>query len=206
MAKEKVKKSRYWGFIIYPDSMPSNWIEILQQTGLQIAVSPLHCYDTNEDGTLKKAHRHVLLCFDGPTTLKNIEYISEKLNGTQIICINSVKGMYRYHIHQDNPEKFQYNEDDRVLINGFSISDYASLTTSEESILIQQVILYIHTYEIYEYSYLVDFLMREDIQAFDYVVHHTLLFNTFCNSRRNKIKQATAKKKNTWLNNDNSCN
>ena len=49
-----MEKERYWSFILYPESAPENWKEILQETGLQIAISPLHAKYINPDGELKK--------------------------------------------------------------------------------------------------------------------------------------------------------
>lgn len=61
-------KKRYWAFVLYPESAPENWKEILQQTGLSCCVSPLHDKDINPTGEPKKAHYHIILCYSGPTT------------------------------------------------------------------------------------------------------------------------------------------
>ena len=40
------EKGRYWAGLIYPgDSAPDNWQELMQLSGLQILVSPLHDQD-----------------------------------------------------------------------------------------------------------------------------------------------------------------
>ena len=62
------QKARYWSFVAYPESLPSDWKDTLTRTGLPIAISPLHDKDINPNGEAKKAHYHVILCFDGPTT------------------------------------------------------------------------------------------------------------------------------------------
>ena len=56
-SKQNVKK-RNWAFVVYPESAPEDWIEQLQKTGLQCAVSPLHDKDTDPTGEPKKAHYH----------------------------------------------------------------------------------------------------------------------------------------------------
>ena len=43
-----MNKKRYWAFVLYPESAPKNWKEILQQTGLSCCVSPLHDKDIDE--------------------------------------------------------------------------------------------------------------------------------------------------------------
>ena len=39
------QKGRAWAFVMYPESMPSNYYELLEQTGLPFAISPLHDKD-----------------------------------------------------------------------------------------------------------------------------------------------------------------
>ena len=53
-------KGRNWAFVMYPESMPDNWYDLLQATGLPFAISPLHDKDLNPDGSQKKAHYHVM--------------------------------------------------------------------------------------------------------------------------------------------------
>lgn len=172
---------------------PKNWEEILQSTGLPIAISPLHDSDVNDDGTSKKPHYHVLLAFDGPTTFQCVSDIADSVNGTLVIPVNSCKGMYRYHLHLDNPEKFPYwqsvGDPGRKFINAFNIDDYSSMTTSEISQMQQLVFNIIRENKIFEYCDLIDYLQFNDIQAFDFVTHHTMVFKGYCDSKRNKMKR-----------------
>lgn len=188
MAKQL--KSRYWSIIAYPDSVPKDWIDILTSTGLQMSISPLHDHDLDpegENGALKKPHWHILACFDGPTTKNALEEIALRL-GTHIVTpVNSCRGMYRYHIHQDNPEKYQYDDKDRTFINGFLIENYSNLTSSEEIEMKRQIQKYIISENICEYSDLLIFLETEDLQAYGFATNHTFLFNTFIRSRVNKL-------------------
>lgn len=189
----KKVKSRYWSIISYPDSVPSGWKDILTSTGLAMAISPLHDRDIdpeageNEERT-KKPHWHILVCFDGPTTKENVEGIADRIGSKIVTPVNSCRGMYRYHLHLDNPEKAQYDDKDRSFINGFLIENYSSLTSSEELAMINLIQSYIESHEIYEYCDLIDLLQSEDIQAFNYAVHHTLMFNTYLRSKFNKLK------------------
>lgn len=47
-------EKRYWAFVLYPESAPENWKDILQETGLSCCVSPLHDKDTNPTGEAKR--------------------------------------------------------------------------------------------------------------------------------------------------------
>ena len=61
MAKSNKIKTRSWSFIVYPESAPSNWIDILNDMHIEIIISPLHDKDTDPDGEVKKAHYHVMI-------------------------------------------------------------------------------------------------------------------------------------------------
>ena len=51
--KKGGNKKRNWAFVIYPESLPEDWLDILRMSGLPIAISPLHDKDVNADGTPK---------------------------------------------------------------------------------------------------------------------------------------------------------
>ena len=123
-------KKRYWAFVLYPESAPENWQDILQQTGLSCCVSPLHDKDTNPTGEPKKAHYHIILCYSGPTTEKCVKSITDRLNQPKPIALEQVRGYFRYLTHKDNPEKYQYDEKDIVTINDFDIDNYNDLSVS----------------------------------------------------------------------------
>ena len=110
-------KKRNWAFVLYPESAPNNWLDLLQQTGLQFCVSPLHDKDLNADNTLKKAHYHIILIYDGPTTYNNVRQLTESLGQPIPQPLEQVRGYYRYLTHKDNPEKYQYDEKDILTFN-----------------------------------------------------------------------------------------
>lgn len=187
------KKGRYWACVGYPESLPINYIEVLQETGLQVAISPLHDRDLNPDNTYKKPHYHIILCYEGPTTYNNVKTLTDSLNMTIPIKLESLKGMYRYHLHLDNPEKFQYDDRDRILLNGFD-NNVNELTRTEVNKLIGELIDFICDNDIIEYSDLIC-LVREQPNMFDVASNHTIFFNTFLTSRRNKKNNACKKQK-----------
>lgn len=112
-------KSREWWCVVYPESAPSNWRELVQETFLEAFISPLHDKDLNADGTPKKAHYHVVLAWPGPTTFSNAKGIIEQFKGViQPKKIGTLRGVCRYLCHLDNPEKAQYDPNDVVCYNG----------------------------------------------------------------------------------------
>lgn len=184
-------KGRNWAFVVYPESLPSNWEEIITETGLPMAFSPLHDKDINPTGEQKKAHYHVICYYENPTTSKSVkENVTDKLNGTIPIKLESMTGMYRYHLHLDNPEKFQYDDRDRKFFNGFDVNKVDSLTYTEISKILQNIQKFVIENKITEYSDLLDILLdNEFFSMWDVAKNHTLLLNTYINSRRYKTRQ-----------------
>ena len=147
----KIQKGKCWGSVGYPESLPSDWLEQLRETGLQIAISPLHNKDKNPDGEIKKEHYHIIFNYDGPTTYNNVKKLCDKLNMTNPIKLESLRGMYRYHIHLDNPEKHQYDDRDRILLNGFDVSSVNELTKTEIDKKLREIYQFINDNDITEY-------------------------------------------------------
>lgn len=113
-ATTKNKKSRYWAFLVYPDSAPENWEDYLQ--GLRYC----HCrhnLDVFKDtGEIKKDHRHVIISFDGPTTFNVVKELTDSLNSPIPQPVRSLRGAIRYLIHADNKDKHHYNREDIVSV------------------------------------------------------------------------------------------
>lgn len=153
---EKIIKGRDWAFIVYPESAPENWREILDETRMRWIESPLHDRDINPDGTPKKMHWHVMLSADGPITLKAINKIIEPLNTPAPQKVGSGRGMIRYFIHLDNPEKAQYSKDELVGHCGADVDSYFELTKTSKMAVMKDIVTFIYDNEIDNYA---DFLM-----------------------------------------------
>lgn len=181
-------KKRNWAFILYLDSAPNNWRDILQETGLLVAISPYHDKDINADGTEKKPHYHIIVCYDGPTTYKVVFNLTEKLNATIPQPLEAIRGYYRYFTHMDNPEKYQYNGSEIITLNGFDINNYVELSYTEVSKLLLELQTIIRDKDIREYADLLDMLIDNDLkEMWDVARNHTFLLDKYITSRRNKI-------------------
>lgn len=182
-------KKRNWGAVVYPESAPEDWKEILKLKGLTFAVSPLHNKDINPTGESKKEHYHIIICFSGPTTDKTVNDIMTELNQPIAIPLESVRGYYRYFTHKDNPEKYQYNDTDIELFNGFDVTDV--LNNFEVYEYLKSIQLLILENDITEYSELMDFLMSNDyMEMWNVASSHTLFLNTYITSKRHKIEKS----------------
>lgn len=181
-----MEKARNWTLVFYPESAPSDYFDILQATGLPFAISPLHDHDINPNGETKKPHYHCIVCFPGPTTFSQVQKIAQSI-GSNVAPkqLLSIVGMYRYFTHLDNPEKYQYNVEDIRVSNGFDIANYSALTTSQTVQILKTIQQLVQNRKIYEYSTLMDFLLKEDMfDLYQVACTHTLFINHYISSRR----------------------
>ena len=186
MADKKANvKKRNWAFVLYPESAPENWLEILQQTGLQCAISPLHQYDTEPTGEVKKAHYHIILCYSGPTSFNVVNQLTHSLNQPIPQALEQVRGYYRYFTHKDNPDKYQYDERDIQTVNGFNILDFADMTKSEILAIKFRLTALIKEQGFVEYKDFIDCVMERGLaEEFDVASGNTLYFNSYIRSNR----------------------
>lgn len=192
-----MEKERIWTFIMYPDSLPENYLEILQETGLEIAISPLHDRDINVDETQKKPHYHVVLFFRGPTTYNRVEKITKMLNATIPKRVMSAVGIIRYLTHKDNPEKAQYNEEDIRTLNGLDLKDIVGITQTQKEILKREIIKLIREYNIEEYCDLYDYCLVNKLKEFmEIISQNTIFFKAYLDSKRHKKKETLEELKN----------
>ena len=117
------KRKRNWAFVVYPDSAPDNWREMLHEMLVPGFISPLHDADENADGEQKKPHWHVMLTFKGLKSLDQVKEITEAINSPAPQECKDVRAYARYLCHLDNPEKAQYQISDVESLGGADYLD-----------------------------------------------------------------------------------
>lgn len=178
-------KKRNWAFVLYPESAPEDWVEQLQLTGLQCAISPLHDRDVDPTGTPKKPHYHVILAYSGPTSYNVVKRLTDSLNQPIPQPLEQIRGYYRYLTHKDNPDKAQYDEADISTINGFCITDYVPLTASEVDQIKSDLTDLIDEQGMTNYAQFVRYVKHNcDANAFNVASNNTIFFNTYLRAAR----------------------
>lgn len=174
-------KNRHWTFIVYPDSVNPDWINILIETGLPFAISPLHDKDLNPTGEEKKPHYHVVVTYDGPTTYKSVnDNICSLINSTIPKRVLSLRGIYRYLSHEDNPDKYHYDRNEIQEFNNFHID----MTDTEMNMKVIEVTNEIDREDLRSYYELVQhYLAIGDYDNFKVVKGSPYYFNKYIDSR-----------------------
>ncbi|WP_405308744.1 replication protein [Methanobrevibacter sp.] len=129
--KNSIKRTRNFACTVYPESAPSDWIDILTEQFVPSFISPLHKDDVNPTGENKKEHYHVMIMFDNVKTSDQAREIFEKIKGVGCEIVQSVRGYARYLCHLDNPEKAQYNTDDVICLCGADYVGTIGLATDK---------------------------------------------------------------------------
>lgn len=144
-------RTRSYATIVYPESAPENWLDILRELKFNVLVSPLHDKDVNPDGEIKKAHYHVLMLFDGVKSVEQATEIRDTFGGVGFENVNSVRGYARYLCHLDNPEKYQYSPEDVLSIGTEDYFELISLP-SDKYRVIDEIMDWCDANECYIYS------------------------------------------------------
>lgn len=137
--KKHGKRFLSWSFIGYPESLPENWLEQLRDMCVPFCVSPIHDKDKTELGEPKKPHYHVLLSFRSVKSFEQIKEITDKFNAPIPKPCSETRGLVRYFLHLDNPEKAQYSREDIVVGCGFDLENALQLTATEEEEILDEI-------------------------------------------------------------------
>lgn len=124
-------RSKNWATIVYPDSAPSNWLEIVADLKIEVFVSPLHDKDKNPTGEDKKPHYHVVIMFASVKTVEQAQEVFSTFGGVGFEKVASLRGYGRYLCHLDNPEKHIYDTKDVLSFGGADYINVINLVTDK---------------------------------------------------------------------------
>lgn len=154
-------RTRTWTFVLYEDSSPENWVDILDEEHIEWIESPWHDKDINANGEKKKKHKHILLLFQGKKSYEQIKDITDKLNAPIPQRCHNAKSMVRYMAHLDNPEKAQYCSSDIKGHGGVDVAEMLRPCSSERYTLIKEMMSFCRENRVIEFQDLLDYAMEE---------------------------------------------
>ena len=183
MAKEK--RSNKWAFLLYQESAPEHYLDVLENMHIPFVLSPWHDKDINkETGEFKKAHKHGALYFDSLKSYSQVsELLAENLNTpAHVEPVMSPKGMYDYFTHAENPEKTLYDINDIESGCGFELDKFLISNNNDE--FLSMVIDIIEEYNFTEFNALVIYARKENKQLLGLILDKTYFFAKYLDSRR----------------------
>lgn len=179
------KRSNKWAFLMYQESSPENYLEILESLRVPFVLSPWHDKDINsETGEVKKSHKHGALYFDSLKSYSQVsELISDKLNGpSHVEIVLSPKGMFNYFTHADNSDKTLYNVEDIESGCGFEIDKFLLEQNSDN--FMNEVIDIIEENNFTEFEDLVRYARKNNYLLLGLIIERTYFFAKYLDSRR----------------------
>lgn len=183
----KSNRARHFTFIVYPESAPANWREIIDGNHVSWAASPLHDKDVDPDGSPKKPHWHVMVSFESLKTLEQSNEISRSVNATVSKFVQSPRAMVRYFAHMDNADKAQYDKRDIECHGGFDLEDMLKTSNQTKYDALKEMIQYCIDADVTEYEDLLVYAMNNEPAWFEALADScTYTMSAFLKSRRHR--------------------
>lgn len=184
--KQKVIKSRYFFGLLYPESLPEDWLMKLESIGQPMAISPLHDKDIDMDATedsstgeviYKKPHYHFIYIANNPVTENSVlNKIRRALGNDRAINkvtvpFSSLRNYYDYLSHESKDaiakRKFVYDKADIQLLNNFDISRYDQMDVEEKNRALMAIVNMIRHERLQNINDLWDYLEEEGYDLYD---------------------------------------
>lgn len=203
LKKAKRVDGKTFHFIVWEKSASDDWRERLAASMLPFCISPRHDSDiaTKDDvmehekgliteGKLIDPHYHVMIQWGNTTTLSNVmDIVKSLLNDEEHHPVNTVfktlspSGMYAYLTHSNREKKHQYDENDIVLLNNFSVTEL--MLNKDSSEMAQKIINDYKHYKWRGYSKaIIHYMNNGEIQEFEYLRCNVAFFTSFFRSER----------------------
>lgn len=200
----KPDSHRNWKFIVYPESLPDDWLEIVENWGIQYAISPLHDLDvvtkydvkdsngywTDSDiGKLKKPHYHIYLFFEQAKIYSDVVSLISVFGVKTAQYFTECRRWVRYLCHLDSKTKHHYYPNDIIFGNGYFDTGWKFIESEHSDD--EFIDLCFEIISNYKVKYFCDFI---DIVNSDFPVcklvcrKHAVYFKNYIVERRYKYK------------------
>ena len=120
--------------------------------------------------------------------------IAHDVNSPIPKAVGSAKGLVRYMIHLDNPEKYQYEKNEIIGHGGVDIDSFFELTTTNRLEVLKQISRYVIDNNIVNFVNLVEYAISENDDWFTVIADkNTLYINKLIDAQWQKgnIKNGT---------------
>lgn len=187
----QAKRTRNWTIVVYPDSAPENWRDVLDEFHVEWVESPLHDKDINADGEPKKPHWHILLLFSSVKSFEQVDELIRPLKCPIPTPVHNTKSLVRYMAHLDNPDKAQYSLSDIIAHGGVDVSDLIKPSSSERYTYIREMQRWCVDNNIIEFADLFSYASVERFDDWFPLLCDSCAFvmNQFLKSRRHGVSK-----------------
>ncbi|GGB87226.1 replication protein [Glycocaulis alkaliphilus] len=182
--KIKIPRNSRWTTILYPESAPSNFLDLLKDFHIPFLLSPLHDKDVDANGVVKKSHYHLVLYFDSLKSASQAQVVFDAIGGVGCQSVQSPVSYARYLIHADDSDKYQYSAED-VVAYGLDYMQCSLNEKSQKYLGISDVISYVIENNIQSFSRLLIVSSQLNRHIFETVCDNAYLVKAFITSIKN---------------------
>ncbi len=205
MSKEREPRYYTYTFELYEESVPQNYIEIIQNFHTKAALiwhdkdvysqSDYDKYLKNNNtvpnwkvGDRKKIHAHIVIKFNSLKTTRQILQLVEMLGVKYVEPVLNEYGMIRYLIHLDDKDKAQYKKEDIKLFCNYNIDSFFESDEMDKDIMSDIRLMSLEDEEwAYDYSdFYTHILLTKGNEYANQIEKHSTHFNYFLRSKRNR--------------------
>lgn len=182
----KEQRASKWTFLIYKESVPNNYKEVIDSIHVPYMLSPWHDKDIDhKTGKLKKPHKHGVLYFETLKSYSQVSKLLKPLKGPSYVeIVHSVKGMYDYFTHADSPSKTSYSINDIEYGCGFDLGAFLSSQNKEGQI--NKILKIADENDITEFKDLVMKVRQEELPLLELLASKPYFFSRYIDSKRYK--------------------
>lgn len=135
------ERSQYYTCLVYPESAPGNWLDIIRGLHVRCLVSPLHEYELKDDGIPDKPHHHIMACFDSLKSEKQARELFKSFGGVtppgELFLVHSLRTYARYlcHLDEDPAKKHHYDPSEVIVIGDLDYNEIISSVQDDDRII-----------------------------------------------------------------------
>lgn len=197
-ARQGETKTKLWEGILFPENMKENWQDEIDDV-LQVPFAyAIHDADRDTKSKHRKTHVHCIVVWSGPTTLKAVINVFNRLSADGKRCcstaepVNNIRHAYDYLIHDTascrKKGKELYPEEARVTGNCFDIGQLEQHSTKDKQDALYELLGFIIAEG---FENIVDFTVRAleefpDSLYLEVIVGYNAILERYC--RANYLK------------------
>ena len=176
--------------IVYPESAPEHWENVLEELHIEWCCSPLHNSDTLPTGEHKKDHWHVIVTFEGVKSYEQVKEISDALNAPIPKRCESLRGAVRYLAHLDSPDKAAYDKAEIRCFGGMEVDEYLRCSEQGRQNVVRDMCRWCMENHVKEFWELMQYAMDNEPDWWESLTANSAyLMDKFIGSRRNWYKE-----------------
>lgn len=177
---QREQSHQYWKYVIYPDSAPTLWRDMLDRYGRPWLESPLH----TPEG--EKPHWHIIVDHGKKTVYDRACKLCAILSCPHPRFVQYLTRDVRYLAHIDSPKKQQFDLSEEPIIshNGFDLERHLTGKKASNMVTMRQVRQFADEQGCVDFYELVAAVLDvEEDEMFSFIRKNAYMVNSFLRSR-----------------------